>query len=49
MVNIHVLKVKFTITKYNKCFAPEISTSQNLFKEDERMNSDTPGRSTNLE
>ena len=40
----HVLKVKFTITRYVKCFVPGISTSKNVFKEIESVNSNAPSR-----
>ena len=46
---IHVLKIKSTITRYVKCFVPGISTSKNLFKEIDGVDSNTPGRSTSLE
>ena len=42
--HIHVLKVKSTITR----FIPGISTSKNLFKEIESVNSNAPGRSAML-
>ena len=42
---LKVLKVKSTITRYVKCFVPEISTSSDLFKEFESVNSNAPGRS----
>lgn len=35
---MHVLKEKSTITWYVMCFVPGISTSENLFKEIERVN-----------
>lgn len=47
--HIHVLKEKCTITWYVMCFVPGISTSENLFKEIERVNSSGPGRSTIFE
>ena len=31
------------------CFVPGISTSKNLFKEIESVNTNTPGRSTSFE
>ena len=46
---LHVLKVKSTITRHGKYFVPGISTSKNLFKEIEKVNSNAPGRSTSLE
>ena len=46
---MHVLKLKSKITRYVKCFASRISTSQNLFKEIEIMNRNTPGRTTSFE
>ena len=47
--HIHVLKVKSIITRYVKCFVHGISTSKNLFKEIESVNSNAPGRSTSFE
>ena len=46
--HIHVLKVKSTITRYVKCIVPGISTSKNLFKEIESVNSNAPGRALAL-
>ena len=45
---IYVLKVKSTITRHVKCFVPGISTSSNLFKEIESVNSNAPGRALAL-
>ena len=45
---MHVLKVKSTITRYVKCFVPGISTSKNLFREIESVNSNNPGRALAL-
>ena len=47
--HIQVLKGKSIITRYVKCFVPGISTSKNLFKEIESVNSNAPGRSTSFE
>ena len=45
----HVSKVKTTITRYAYCFVPGISTSKNLFKEIESVNSNALGRSSSFE
>ena len=46
--HIHVLEVKSAINRYVKCFVSGISTSKNLFKEIESVDSNAPGRSTSF-
>ena len=41
-------RFKSKITRYVKCFVPEISTSKNFFKEIGSVNSNAPGRSTSF-
>ena len=45
---MQVLKVKSTITRHVKCFLPGISTSNNLLKEIESVNSNASARALAL-
>ena len=41
-------KVKYTITRYVKCFVSGISARKNLFKETQSLNKNAPCRSSRL-